>query len=256
MAEQCRQLGLQAGKGAAAVAMAAFLCGRHLGKAEAHRRHPEEGIVTKAPLPNGGLQDVPIADPLGGEGNGAVRPGQGQSRDEPGRAVLTAGQFLQQALQPPGIAGGIAGGVDAGTAVQGIHTEAGIIRQGPCTGEAGHGCGLQAGVGKEIGAGFLHRHPRRLRAHINGPMGQSLLQKLMKLRQLAGVAAGNDKHGLGHGASGIPQPILTGQGVSIPSGIAAKHVLAVPGQVGLVSGCDGDGLLPAQFSLGCLAEAG
>lgn len=33
-------------------------------------------------------------------------------------------------------------------------------------------------------------------------------------------------------------------------------MLAVPGQVGLVSGRDGDGLLPAQFSLGCLAEAG
>ena len=33
-------------------------------------------------------------------------------------------------------------------------------------------------------------------------------------------------------------------------------MLAVPGQMGLVVDCEGDGLLPAQFSLGCLAEVG
>ena len=34
-----------------------------------------------------------------------------------------------------------------------------------------------------------------------------------------------------------------------------KHVFAMPDQIVLMLGCEGNGLpLPAQFSLGCLAE--
>ncbi len=35
-----------------------------------------------------------------------------------------------------------------------------------------------------------------------------------------------------------------------------KHVFAMPGQMFLMFGCEGYGLSPAQFSLGCLAETG
>ena len=68
-------------------------------------------------------------------------------------------ELLEQPLDACGIRGGVAGRMDPRRAAQSIHTQTGVIGQGPLPRRLGNGFGFQAGVRGKGVTGLLHLDP-------------------------------------------------------------------------------------------------
>ena len=87
-------------------------------------------------------QDQSVAYPLGLQHHLAAGIHQGHGAHEAGGAIGGVAEFVQQAMDALVIGGGIAGGVNARGAAQGIHLQTRIVGQGPAIGEAADGLGF------------------------------------------------------------------------------------------------------------------
>ena len=85
------------------------------------------------------------------------------------------------------VGGGIAGRKNSRCAAQGIHLDAGVVRQGPLAGESGHCLGLDPRVVEVGGARFLNVQPLGLGQHFQ----LNKLEHGADFGHLVGVAAGD-----------------------------------------------------------------
>ena len=121
-----------------------------------------------------GLQHVPVGEAahhrrmeVGGTGPGSPEILQQQP---------IAGHIVIQAA--------IAGGVHTGGAVEGVHAQAGVVGNGGQSAGLHDGLGLDAGVFREGGAGFL-RLQRQPQFGLEYYLHPQLAQNALHLRQLA-----------------------------------------------------------------------
>ena len=159
--------------GPAAVADAVLLLGGQLGDGASQLRKVEDRIVPEAVFPAWSPRDQALHDAVSLDEN-TPRIGKGQVAQKPGGSlrVLHAAEFLQQfgVARPVQRApvraqltaiGGVTGAEHAGPACQGVHRQAGIVRQGPLPG--------RAGVVQRLGAGVLGERGARLLRFVNVP---------------------------------------------------------------------------------------
>ena len=136
-------------------------------------------------------QNQSVAHPQGLQHHLAPGIRQGHGADEASGAVGGVAEFVQQAMDALVIGGGIAGGVDARGAAEGIHLQARIVGQGPAAGEGGDGFSFQARIGRVGATGFLHFDTAGLLAHIH----RRAFKHGADFRHLVGIATGDHQHG-------------------------------------------------------------
>ena len=166
----------------------ALLLRRQLAEGLALLRHQEHRIVAEALRPHGGESDGTVAPALRRQ-LVPVGKGAGDGAGEVGRPGGLAPHVLQQQGVPSPVVqslSAVAGGVDAWTAVQGVHAQAGVVRDGGQPAGRTDDLGLQHGVFRKGGASLLHIHGD---AHICGAhhLDTEAGEDLSHLPQLAGV---------------------------------------------------------------------
>ena len=199
----CAEPGLELAQGLTAVGDGIFLLGRDFGHGAVIAGGDEEGVVPEAAGAAGVQGNLPFhgADEGGkllavpGHGDGAdIAGGEGFLAFGPGGQL---GQHLAVVAFIIPVGAGVAGGVDAGHAAQGIHADAAVVRHDKAGENGGDALGLDGGVGGKGGAGFL-------RVRGAGEIGQGLQLELrgQDAGELTGFVrvAGGDEEGdaVGH----------------------------------------------------------
>ena len=136
---------------------ALLLC-RQLAEGPALLRHQEHRVVAKSRRPHGGKGDGTVAPALRRQLVPAGK-GAGDGAGEVGRPGSLSPHVLQQQGIPPPVVQllpAVTGGIHAGSSVQGVHTETGVVRDGGQPAGRADGLGLQHGVFRKGGAGLLH----------------------------------------------------------------------------------------------------
>jgi len=162
----------------------------------------EQRIVAEAMLALGGMQDAPGPEAFAEDRQRIVGvTHQRQHADELAGALGVGHLF--QGLKQLGVVGrialavGVARGIDAGGAAEGVHRQARIVGQGRQTGQPRRVACLDDGVLDKGQPGFLGLHLAEFthRAHPH-PVAEHGLEFL----ELAGVVAGEHQFGkVGHG---------------------------------------------------------
>ena len=143
-------------------------------------RHEEDGIIAKAVLTTGLVDDHPLPARLADDGGGIVGVAHiDQHAPEAGAlevvgGTLQLGQQLVDVLLVAGTGTGKAGGVDAGATVQQVHFEAGVVSDGGQACDAGGVACLDDGILDEGGAGLVGIGDRKLALwdHLDLHIGQ------------------------------------------------------------------------------------
>ena len=189
--------GFEFAQGFAAVGDAVLLFGRDFGHGAVVAIRDEEGVIPETAGATGGEGNLPLygADEAGqflaaaGHGYGAyVAGGEGFL------AFRSGGQFCKHLAVVSfiiAVGAGVAGGVYAGHAAQGIHADAAVVRHHEAGEHGGDAFGLDGGVGGKGGAGLL-------RVRCAGEIGQGLQLELLRQNAsefacFVGVAGGDEE---------------------------------------------------------------
>ena len=140
--------------------MALFFLRRQLSEGLALFRHQKHRIVAEASLAHWREGDGAVAAPLRRQGI-PIGEGAGNGTGKVGFPGGLPPHGVQKQHVPSPVVQllpAVAGGIDAGPAVQGVHAETGVVRDGGQAGGLADGPGLQHGVFLKGGSRLLHIH--------------------------------------------------------------------------------------------------